>query len=155
MPHIHEKIDFCVETFVVHENKVLLRKHDKYNKWLTPGGHIELHEDPTQAAIREVKEEVGLDIMLYDGYVVRSDARNCIVPPRFLNRHKINDVHEHVVLIYLAASLTDELVIPDSEKAECRWFSVDELDDEKYGLANDVRHYAKTALAEVSSSIKR
>ncbi len=62
MPHIHEKIDFTVEVFIVYDNKVLLRKHDKYKKWLSIGGHIELDEDPNQAAIREVKEEVGLDI---------------------------------------------------------------------------------------------
>ncbi len=46
MSHIHEKIDFTVDVFVVHENKVLLRMHDKYHLWLAPGGHIELHEDP-------------------------------------------------------------------------------------------------------------
>ena len=55
MPHIHEKIDFAVEVFVVHKNKVLLRKHDKYKTWLGVGGHIELDEDPNQVAIREVK----------------------------------------------------------------------------------------------------
>ena len=56
MPHIHEKIDFTVGVFVVHKNKVLLRKHDKYHLWLDVGGHVELNEDPTEAAVREVKE---------------------------------------------------------------------------------------------------
>ena len=64
MPHIHEKIDFTVEVFIVHKDKVLLRMHDKYKKWMSVGGHIELHEDPVEAAHREVKEEVGLDIEL-------------------------------------------------------------------------------------------
>ncbi len=64
MPHIHDTIDFTVEAFVVHNDKVLLRKHDKYKIWLSVGGHIELDEDPNQAAFREVKEEVGLDIEL-------------------------------------------------------------------------------------------
>ena len=59
MPHIHEKIDFTAEVFIVHHNRVLLRLHDKYNIWLSVGGHIELNEDPMEAAIREVKEEVG------------------------------------------------------------------------------------------------
>ena len=66
MPHINNKIDFTVEVFIVYNNKVLLRKHDKYKIWLGVGGHIELDEDPNQAAVREVKEEVGLDIMLFD-----------------------------------------------------------------------------------------
>jgi len=55
MPHIHDKIDFTVEVFVVHQKAVLLRRHDKYKIWLSVGGHIELDEDPNQAAIREVK----------------------------------------------------------------------------------------------------
>jgi 8-oxo-dGTP pyrophosphatase MutT (NUDIX family) len=60
MPHIHEKIDFTAETFIVYKNKVLLRLHDKYKFWASVGGHIELHEDPNEAAVREAKEEVGL-----------------------------------------------------------------------------------------------
>ncbi|MFK5282779.1 NUDIX domain-containing protein, partial [Lacticaseibacillus paracasei] len=62
MAHIHEKIDFTVEVFIVHKDKVLLRMHDKFKFWLSIGGHIELDEDPIQAAYREVKEEVGLDV---------------------------------------------------------------------------------------------
>ena len=62
MPHIHKRIDFAVDVLIVHKNKVLLRKHDKYKIWLAVGGHIELDEDPNQAAIREVKEEVNLEI---------------------------------------------------------------------------------------------
>jgi ADP-ribose pyrophosphatase YjhB (NUDIX family) len=67
MSHIHEKIDFTVGVFVVYKDKVLLRKHDKYNLWLCVGGHIELDEDPNEAALREVKEEVGLDVTLWNG----------------------------------------------------------------------------------------
>ncbi len=89
MPHIHEKIDFTVEVFIVFENKVLLRKHDKYKKWLSVGGHIELNEDPIQAALREVKEEVGLDVEIF-GKAQNLDEANYqeLIPPRFLNRHK-------------------------------------------------------------------
>ena len=58
MAHIHEKIDFTVEVFVVYQDKVLLRKHDKYGMWLSVGGHIELDEDPNETALREVKEVI-------------------------------------------------------------------------------------------------
>jgi len=37
MPHIHEKIDFCAEAYIVYNNKVLLRIHDKLDKWLSVG----------------------------------------------------------------------------------------------------------------------
>ena len=59
MPHIHEKIDYCVEVFIVYKNKILLRMHDKLGIWLSVGGHIELDEDPVEAAIREGREGVG------------------------------------------------------------------------------------------------
>ena len=53
MAHIHEKIDFTVAIFVVHEEKILLIHHRKLGKWLPLGGHIELDEDPEQAADRK------------------------------------------------------------------------------------------------------
>ena len=64
MAHIHEKIDFTVAIFVVHDAKVLLILHRKLGKWLPLGGHIELDEDPEIAARREAKEESGLDVEL-------------------------------------------------------------------------------------------
>jgi ADP-ribose pyrophosphatase YjhB (NUDIX family) len=75
MPHLHEKLDFVSDVFIVHENKVLLRKHDKYKIWLSVGGHIEAGEDPTEAAIREVKEEVGLDIKLVGDVAAVGDPK--------------------------------------------------------------------------------
>ncbi|RLS89050.1 MAG: NUDIX domain-containing protein, partial [Planctomycetota bacterium] len=62
MAHIHEKIDFTVAVFVVHEKKVLVIHHKKLDKWLPLGGHIELDEDPEQAALRETLEESGLAV---------------------------------------------------------------------------------------------
>ena len=67
MAHIHEKIDFTTSVYIVHAGKVLLRMHDKYHMWSGPGGHVDLHEDPNQAAVRECKEEVGLDGVLWEG----------------------------------------------------------------------------------------
>jgi 8-oxo-dGTP diphosphatase len=153
MPHIHDKIDFTVEVYIIHNNKVLLRKHDKYKVWLSVGGHIELDEDSNQAAIREVKEEVGLDVELYHDasyHVNVSEGYKDLIPPQFMNRHRINETHEHITLVYFAKSDTDKLILSETEKAEdCRWFSKTELDDPKYQLKSYVRHYAKTALEKL------
>ncbi len=46
--------DWTVATFVVHEDRVLLLWHRKLSMWLPPGGHIDLHELPDEAAVREV-----------------------------------------------------------------------------------------------------
>ncbi|HLC44375.1 MAG TPA: NUDIX domain-containing protein, partial [Patescibacteria group bacterium] len=104
MPHIHQQIDFDADVFIVHKDKVLLRKHDKFKIWLAVGGHIELDEDPNQAAIREAKEEVGLDIQLVGdvkAYADPADGKD-LIPPRFLNRHRINGKHEHISLVFFA-----------------------------------------------------
>ena len=57
MAHIHELIDWTAGVYIVHNNKVLIRLHEKYHMWVHVGGHVELDEDPVQAAIRECKEE--------------------------------------------------------------------------------------------------
>jgi 8-oxo-dGTP pyrophosphatase MutT (NUDIX family) len=146
MPHIHEKIDFTVEVFIVYDDKILLRKHDKYKMWLAVGGHVELDEDPNQSAIREVKEEVGLDISLVSEHKVHhADTYMELIPPAFMNRHRINDGHEHVTMVYFAKSNSDYLILSDSEKSEeCRWFSRDELDE--LDLMPHIRKYALAAL---------
>jgi ADP-ribose pyrophosphatase YjhB (NUDIX family) len=149
MPHIHEKIDFVADVFIVYKNKVLLRKHDKYKIWLPPGGHIELDEDPNQAAIRETKEEVGLDINLIDSEtpIRLFDDSKELIPPRFLNRHKINDSHEHISFIYFAAAKIDLIQQGETEMSDAiRWFANDELDDPKFGIIERIKYYAHAAL---------
>ena len=65
-PHIHEKIDFTVSIFIAQDQKVLFVFAIKQlQRWLPIGGHIELDEHPEQAAIREAKEESGLNVELY------------------------------------------------------------------------------------------
>lgn len=153
MPHLHEKIDFTVEVFVVFKNKVLLRKHDKYKKWLSVGGHIELDEDPNEAAVREVKEEVGLEIILDDSLrVVRQkDGTKELIPPYFLNKNKISDTHEHVTLVYFARSATDIIseVVEKEKSEECKWFTREEIMGNKELLPN-IKFYALKALEKLS-----
>ena len=49
------------------EGKILLTKsHKWFDKYTLPGGHIEVGETMKEAVIREVKEEVGLDVEVGD-----------------------------------------------------------------------------------------
>src|ERR1035437_9743968 len=124
MPHIHEKIDFTVEVFIVYKDKVLLRMHDKFKIWLSVGGHIELDEDPVQAAIREVKQEVGLDIKIHGEVPVFNHENYSYLPaPKYLGKHLVNENHTHVVLVYFATSDTDKISNSESEheRTETKW----------------------------------
>ncbi|MDO8481916.1 MAG: NUDIX domain-containing protein [bacterium] len=155
MAHIHEKIDFTSEVFIVYKSKVLLRIHDKYHKWLSVGGHIELDEDPAEAAIREVKEEVGLNVALWNGnqrFFIDEPGVKEIIPPVFLNRHRVSDTHEHITFVYFAQSDTDQLSLSDDEISdECRWFTKEEL--ETIELAPNIRSYASLALDTLGSNV--
>lgn len=145
MPHIHEKIDFTVEVFIVYKDKVLLRLHEKYGIWLSVGGHIELDEDPNQAALREVKEEVGLDIKLFDTREYKQDDSELkeLMAPVALNRHHVSETHEHVTFVYFAASDSDS-VIPEKETDEWKWCTKEDL--ETMDLKPQVKFYAIQAL---------
>jgi 8-oxo-dGTP pyrophosphatase MutT (NUDIX family) len=103
MAHIHEKIDFTVAIFVVHQGRVLLIHHRKLNKWLPLGGHIELEEDPEQAALREAREESGLEVeLLGERPPTTEPGTRALIAPRFLDIHRITDTHEHIGMIYWA-----------------------------------------------------
>ncbi len=146
MSHIHEKIDFVVDVFIVHENKVLLRMHEKYHKWLAVGGHIELDEDPVEAALREVKEEVGLDVRLWEGnkrYASADEPHGHLTPPVALNRHHVSPTHEHISLAYFAESDTD-CVVPEHPDDKWKWFTKEEL--QTADLLPDIRFFAALAL---------
>lgn len=153
MAHIHEKIDFTVEVFIVYKNRVLLRIHDKYKKWLSVGGHIELNEDPNEAAIREVKEEVGLDIELDDSLEIfkQKSETTELIPPYFINRNRISDTHEHVTLTYFATSNTDIISETDDDEKSggCKWFTKKQL-IESQELMPNIKFYALKALEKLS-----
>lgn len=56
---------YAVVTYIVEENRVLLIKKKRglgAGKINVPGGHIEEGESPYNAAVRETKEEVDLDV---------------------------------------------------------------------------------------------
>ena len=150
MPHIHERIDFTVQLWIVYENKVLLRFHEKFHEWLGVGGHIELDEDPLQAAHREAQEEVGLSVTIPGDPQSRNYLLTELPVPNFMNRHRISDTHEHIGLEYFALATTDVLVIPDThEKAECRWCTKSEV--QELSMDERARRYALAALDALGS----
>ncbi|MBC8002410.1 MAG: NUDIX domain-containing protein [Opitutaceae bacterium] len=152
MAHIHEKIDFTVAIFVVHQDKVLLIHHRKLNKWLPLGGHIELDEDPEIAALREAKEESGFDVELVGDRPPTSESgTRALIAPRFLDIHRINDTHEHIGMIYWARPMGGDLALAAEEHHDIRWCSAVELDALVPAMSNAVKWYCRKALEEVGS----
>ena len=168
MAHIHEKIDFTVAIFVVHDEKILLIHHRKLDKWLPLGGHIELDEDPEQAALREAKEESGLEVeLLGERPPTTGPGTRALIAPRLLDIHRINKTHEHIGLMYWArpkvgprcrAASDDQQVVPTTpalavaEHHDIRWSSAEELDKLQPPMSDAVKWYCRTAIREISSN---
>jgi 8-oxo-dGTP pyrophosphatase MutT (NUDIX family) len=97
--------DFTVAVFVVHKGRVLLHRHPKLGRWLPPGGHIEPHELPDDAALREVREEAGIDIELIGDRGLPQefpDQPRQLLRPAGIQLESISPGHEHIDLVYVA-----------------------------------------------------
>lgn len=158
MPHVHDlpgQIDFTVEVLVVYRDRVLLRWHDKHAFWLSVGGHIELDEDPVEAARREVREEVGLDVRIDDSHMVYSGdptGPRELVPPVFMCRVAQGPSHEHVTLTYFATCVEDAVRPSGSDRSDVwRWFTRAEFPE--FGVSPSIQHYAFTALDRLASPL--
>jgi 8-oxo-dGTP pyrophosphatase MutT (NUDIX family) len=150
MAHIHEKIDFTVSIFVVQQDKILLIHHRNLNKWLPLGGHIELDEDPEAAALRETREESGLEVELIgERPPTTGPGSRALLAPRFLDIHRISDTHEHIGMIYWARPISGEARLAPAEHYDIRWCSSADLDQLQPPMTNAVKWYCRKALEEV------
>lgn len=160
MAHIHTlpgQIDGTADAFIVDtETKtVLLRMHEKYNMWIHVGGHIELDETPEQAVLREVKEEVGLEIALWRDYAhdetfPRGYSQTPVLPPYHMNIHDVDETHRHLSYIYYAKAITKDIVESENEKSGgVKWWTKEELENTKEVRPETV-WYALDALSKVT-----
>jgi len=128
----------------------LLIHHRNLNKWLPLGGHIELDEDPEGAALREAKEESGLDVeLLGERAPTTGPGTRALIAPRFLDIHRISDTHEHIGMIYWARPKTGTLTLAPAEHHDIRWCSHAELDQLQPPMSDAIKWYCRKAIAEV------
>ena len=110
----------CASCYVVDfDNLELLMVYNKkLDKWLQPGGHIEQGESPIETAIREVKEETGIDIEL-----IGNKFQGNIEPIAVENYEtKIG-----LMLDIQYVGITKNKKIVDKENNNARWISIEEL----------------------------
>lgn len=153
MAHNNYYLDLCVDTYIVNDGAVLLRLHEKYNFWGTCGGHIDAGQDANEAAIREVWEESGIEVELvgpkcWNKFDTKENLD--LVPPIFVNRHPINEHHDHSGFVFAGRSNTREINPQEDEdqNAKFKWLTKDELQKmhETGELRDDVFRYASAAL---------
>lgn len=107
-----------------HNTELLLIKHRLGGHWSFPKGHVELGESERQTALREVKEETGLDIEIKSGfresvqYCPRPNLRKKVV--YFIGEALSDDVHkqeeEIIDTMWVPISAAEEVVTYENDK---------------------------------------
>lgn len=139
--------DFTVAVFVVHDDTVLLHFHEKLNRWLPPGGHIELNELPDNAAVREVLEETGVTCELIGGSPLQFSDPSLpqqLVTPAGIQLEQIRPDHQHIDLIYFATGA------PAEPRNLVDWFALDAL--APLNLTAEVTAWCSLAVETVQSA---
>jgi len=147
---------FTVSAYIVHKDKVLLHLHKKYGMILPLGGHIEADELPEEACIREVIEESGLHIKIYDAdksTSLQNSAQPMIVKMLIRPIHmilcEVNSEHYHVDLNYYATTDTFNIKPGEEETDLLYWFTKEDL-NKIDNAPQDVIMMAKEALELLS-----
>ncbi len=105
-----EKSCGCI---IIKNRKVLLVYEKNTNFWGFPKGHMEEGESEIQTALREVKEEVGLEVDI--------DKEK-----RYELNYIIRDEIDKTTVLYIARTKSEEIVMQESEIANIKWCDFDE-----------------------------
>jgi ADP-ribose pyrophosphatase YjhB (NUDIX family) len=101
---------------------LLVRHAGHHDGWAVLGGAIEFGESPAQAAVRETREEIGVEIRLLR-------LLDALGGPDYEVTYPNGDRAAYVTAVY-EAEITSGLPGPaDGELAEVAWFHPDQLPD--------------------------
>jgi len=101
--------------FAVSPLGVVLHRHRKLGLWMQPGGHVDAGEPAARAALRELKEETGIDAAhLEPAALVHVSV------------HEGPGGHRHFDCRWLVEAVTTQLAPAAGESDEVRWFAPDE-----------------------------
>jgi len=152
---------FVATVYVVNDGETTLHHHEKLDMWLPPGGHIDRDELPHEAAKREVREEIGLDIDLLapQGNLESATVRSIPKPQHFLlediNVHEEGVGHQHIDFIFYGKADTRQLDPAPGETpaSEWEWFTKKELRDNRDRFEPDVVEIGQQAIDAVNQHL--
>ncbi len=131
---LYEKSCGAVIFYKTKQNtKILLVKNSNGRYWSFPKGHIEEGENEQQTAIREIKEETGLDVTLFDNF--REISEYC----------PFGKIRKRVVF-FLARAFTDNVKIQEEEIDSYVWVDLQQA-RKMCSYDNDLRIIEKAETA--------
>ena len=98
---------------IIKDQKVLLIYEKNRNFWGFPKGHMEEGETEIETALREVKEEVGLDVF------IKSQKRYTL-------HYTINNEIDKTTVLFLATAKEEEIKRQKSEIEKAKWCDFEE-----------------------------
>jgi ADP-ribose pyrophosphatase YjhB (NUDIX family) len=138
---------FTATVYIIEDHSTLFIYHKKLRKWLPPGGHLHPNETPSEGALREAKEETGLEIELINQenvWIERWNAKS-IPRPYMCLLEEIpafgeQSAHRHIDMIYLAKPSGGCETLNRDETEGLRWFTLEEMEE----LESDVEIFEET-----------
>lgn len=103
-------IMLAVTGVAVRDGKILLVR-DRHGFWAGPGGWIEPGEDPEDAVIREVREELGVD----------ATVTRAFRPHLVWNVERATEPASFLLLVYGVRLASDNFTIDPDEITDARW----------------------------------
>lgn len=107
----------CAGVLIIREGKILCQRRTDNGKWGLIGGLVEMNETYAEAALREAREETGLEIRL-DAFLGIFHNHNMVWS---------NGDAAHVLSAMFTASIVSGEPRIDEESYELRFFSVEEM----------------------------
>lgn len=135
----------AVTVAVVNDGRVLLVHRVDNGKWALPGGAVELGESVPETAVREVREETGVDIEVVGVVGIFSDPRHVIA-------YDDGEVRQQFAICLRGRSIGGR-VQNSSESTEVAWVPVESLDELDMHPTQRLRLKQATDLAAVEPYI--
>ncbi|MEJ2289493.1 MAG: NUDIX domain-containing protein [Deinococcales bacterium] len=140
--------DLAATVFVAWRGQLLMHRHRKLGMWLPCGGHVEPHELPDDAAVREVLEEAGVRVELVGERALELPTPRQLIRPRGVQLESIRPGHEHIDLIYFGRPLEPYDGTLLGSEPGLGWYDRPAL--ERLGLTDEVRAWTELALRELA-----
>ena len=108
------------------DNKILMVQEGLdfcYGQWNYPAGHVGEFENITEAAIREVKEETGLDVKLKG-----------VLP---ISETELKD-ETHIIIRFVAEVIGGKITFDSNEILDVKWIDIEDI---KKMTEKELRNY--------------
>jgi ADP-ribose pyrophosphatase YjhB (NUDIX family) len=110
---------------IIHEGKILLVRHNVFRKWQIPGGLQEIGESIQQTVQREIKEELGLDLVAGSLIAVYSH-------PKWMIEFPDESTLQQLIFFFLMEGEISPINIQTSEIAAYQFFEPDEIPEDTF-----------------------